>query len=62
MRLIKGQKVDITKGRNVNKLLLKFGWMTADTRIGIDSAAFYCQSRTVANAMRTLSFMVIRCL
>lgn len=40
MRLIKGQKVDITKGRNVNKLLLKFGWMTADIRIGIDSAAF----------------------
>jgi len=40
VRLIKGQKVDITKGRNVNKLLLKFGWMTADTRIGIDSAAF----------------------
>lgn len=40
MRLIKGQKVDITKGRSVSKLVLKFGWTTADARIGIDAAAF----------------------
>lgn len=40
MRLIKGQKVDLTKGRSVNKLVLKFGWTIADARIGIDAAAF----------------------
>ncbi len=45
MRLIKGQKVDITKGRSVSKLLLKFGWTTADARIGIDAAAFLLSER-----------------
>lgn len=45
MRLIKGQKVDLTKGRSVNKLELKFGWMTADARIGIDAAAFLLSDR-----------------
>lgn len=45
MRLIKGQKVDLTKGRSVNKLVLKFGWTTADARIGIDTAAFLLSDR-----------------
>lgn len=45
MRIIKGQKVDITKGRSVNKLVLRFGWTTTDTRIGIDAAAFLLSDR-----------------
>lgn len=45
MRLIKGQKVDLTKGRSVNKLVLKFGWTTADASIGIDTAAFLLSDR-----------------
>lgn len=45
MRLIKGQKVDITKGRSVSRLLLKFGWKTADTRINLDAAAFLLSER-----------------
>lgn len=40
MRLIKGQKVELTKGGSVRKLLLKFGWVTDNPMIGIDAAAF----------------------
>lgn len=45
MQLIKGQKVDITKGRSVSKLILKFGWNTANASMGIDAAAFLLSDR-----------------
>ena len=40
MKLIKGQKVDITKGHKFKKLVLHFGWDSVDSEIGIDAAAF----------------------
>lgn len=40
MQLLKGQKVDITKGRKVTSLSLNFGWSTASAEIGLDVAAF----------------------
>lgn len=62
MRLIKGQKVDLTKGRSVNKLELKFGWMTADARIGIDAAAFLLSDRNRCERDENFIFTEIRCL
>ncbi|ASA19712.1 stress protein [Paenibacillus donghaensis] len=40
MQLLKGQKVDLTKGRNTTNLSLQFGWTAEDKSIGIDVAAF----------------------
>jgi stress response protein SCP2 len=40
MQLLKGQKVEITKGRNITNLNLQFGWTTNKTDINIDAAAF----------------------
>ncbi len=40
MQLLKGQKVDITRGRKVSSLSLNFGWSTVSAEIGIDAAAF----------------------
>lgn len=39
MQVLKGQKIDITKGKNLKNLSLQFGW-TASSEINIDAAAF----------------------
>ncbi len=40
MQLLKGQKVDVTKGRSLTHLSLQFGWSTAKKDMSIDAAAF----------------------
>jgi stress response protein SCP2 len=45
MRLSKGQKVDVTKGRSVAELALHFGWTTANAAMSIDAAAFLLSER-----------------
>ncbi len=40
MKLLKGQKIDITKGRNIRNLSLRFGWAIKDTAMSVDAAAF----------------------
>ncbi|MDF9843497.1 MULTISPECIES: TerD family protein [unclassified Paenibacillus] len=40
MQLLKGQKTDVTKGRNLNELILSFGWTVRNAEMGIDAAAF----------------------
>ncbi|MDQ0110703.1 stress response protein SCP2 [Paenibacillus harenae] len=45
MILLKGQKTDVTKGRNVAELVLHFGWTTANAAMGIDAAAFLLSDR-----------------
>lgn len=45
MQLIKGQKMDITKGRKLSSLALNFGWTAQVTGIGIDAAAFLLSER-----------------
>lgn len=40
MLLQKGQKVDVTKGKSLTKLTLRFGWTTANSAMSIDAAAF----------------------
>ncbi|MBP1995438.1 TerD family protein [Paenibacillus eucommiae] len=40
MNILKGQKVDITKDRNISKLLIELEWSQADATIEIDGAAF----------------------
>lgn len=45
MQLIKGQKVDVTRGRSITNLSLQFGWTTSDSAMGIDAAAFILSER-----------------
>ncbi len=40
MQLLKGQKTDVTKGRDLNELILSFGWTARNAEMGIDAAAF----------------------
>lgn len=40
MQLMKGQKTDVTKGRNLSGLILSFGWSTGNAEMGIDAAGF----------------------
>ncbi len=40
MQLLKGQKADVTKGRNLSGLILSFGWSAGNTEMGIDAAGF----------------------
>ncbi len=40
MLLSKGQKADITKGRDVNDITVQLGWNTLRSGIGVDAAAF----------------------
>ncbi len=43
--LVKGQKIDVTKGRNVSELAVYFGWQCENARIGIDAAGFVLSER-----------------
>lgn len=45
LQLLKGQKVDVTKGKNVNEITVSFGWSTANQEMGIDAAAFLLSER-----------------
>ncbi|MNC11883.1 General stress protein 16U [compost metagenome] len=45
MQLLKGQKVDVTKGKNLNEITLSFGWSARNAEIGIDAAAFLLSER-----------------
>lgn len=40
MQLIKGQKVDVTKGRSLSSLNLQFGWTMKKASMSIDAACF----------------------
>ncbi|BBH21419.1 hypothetical protein Back11_27640 [Paenibacillus baekrokdamisoli] len=40
MHLLKGQKVEVTKGRNLAKLSLYFGWTARTAAMSIDAAGF----------------------
>lgn len=40
MQLLKGQKTDVTKGRNLSGLILSFGWSAGNEEMGIDAAGF----------------------
>jgi stress response protein SCP2 len=40
MQLLKGQKVDVTKGRQLSAISLQFGWHTNHASIHVDAAAF----------------------
>lgn len=40
MQLSKGQKADITKGRDVSDITVQLGWNTRRNGIGVDAAAF----------------------
>ncbi len=40
MKLLKGQKVDITKGRRLSSILICFGWQVGKETMDIDAAAF----------------------
>jgi len=43
--LVKGQKVDVTKGSNVSELAVYFGWQCEKAGIGIDAAGFVLSER-----------------
>lgn len=45
MQLLKGQKVDVTKGININEITLSFGWSARNGEMGIDAAAFLLSER-----------------
>jgi stress response protein SCP2 len=45
MLLLKGQKVDVTKGRELTSISLRFGWTTGQTTMSIDAAAFLLSDR-----------------
>ncbi|MEJ8305847.1 TerD family protein [Saccharibacillus sacchari] len=47
MNLSKGQKADLTKGRDVRELKLELGWTTAFADIEIDGAAFLLSDRDI---------------
>lgn len=47
MQLLKGQKVELTKGRSITNLQLNFGWKTTNAEIGIDAAAFLLSEQNV---------------
>lgn len=40
MQLLKGQKADVTKGRNLSLLSLRFGWTIGVSPMSLDAAAF----------------------
>ncbi len=40
MQLLKGQKVDVTKGRGIASVQLQFGWSTRNSAMSLDAAAF----------------------
>nr|MBC9198901.1 VWA domain-containing protein [Paenibacillus sp. PL91] len=40
MLLLKGQKIDVTKGRALTTISLRFGWTTSQSSMSIDAAAF----------------------
>lgn len=52
MNIIKGQKVDITKGKNISDLIAVLEWETSNKQIEIDAAAFllnesgHCKNET----------------
>lgn len=45
LQLLKGQKVDVTKGRSVTEITLSFGWSAGNEEMGIDAAAFLLSER-----------------
>ncbi len=45
MQLSKGQKVDITKGRDLTSVSIQFGWTTRESSMSIDAAAFLLSER-----------------
>ncbi|SFF41078.1 Stress response protein SCP2 [Paenibacillus algorifonticola] len=45
MQLLKGQKADVTKGRSLGKLAVRFGWKAGKSELGIDAAAFLLSER-----------------
>lgn len=47
MQLLKGQKVDITKGITINEVMFSFGWSTKNIEMGIDAAAFLLSERGI---------------
>ncbi|PWV99372.1 stress response protein SCP2 [Paenibacillus cellulosilyticus] len=40
MKLSKGQKIDITKGRTINRLTLSFGWEVRQADVSVDASVF----------------------
>jgi len=40
MNILKGQKVDITKGNNVSEIVAVLEWKTGNKEVEIDGAAF----------------------
>lgn len=46
MDLLKGQKVDLTKGKNVSELIVSFGWTNKNAEIGVDAAAFLLSAQS----------------
>lgn len=40
MQLSKGQKAELTKGRDVSDITVQLGWNTRHSGIGVDAAAF----------------------
>lgn len=45
MELLKGQKADITKGRNSQNISLQFGWTKLNSEMSIDAACFVLSER-----------------
>ncbi|MBW7455246.1 VWA domain-containing protein [Paenibacillus sepulcri] len=46
MLLSKGQKADVTKGRELAAISLRFGWSTSQASMSIDAAAFLLSDRS----------------
>lgn len=47
MLLSKGQKVDITRGRELTSVRVQFGWTTREASMSIDAAAFLLSDRNI---------------
>jgi stress response protein SCP2 len=47
MILLKGQKVDLTKGKNLNNVSLYFGWSTVDALMSIDASCFLLSDKNI---------------
>lgn len=45
MQLSKGQKADITKGRQVHEISIQLSWNTQTSGVGVDAAAFLLSER-----------------
>ncbi|GGF81362.1 hypothetical protein GCM10010912_28080 [Paenibacillus albidus] len=47
MQIVKGQKVDITKGHSIRNLALRFGWTAGKEEMGVDAAAFLLSEQDI---------------